>query len=187
MSLDDRTTERDDLVEVSEDLVQSRTQKSAAIAVLDFDGLLQTPLHIYEDVKNGCGGQRWPAGMILAEYLLREHGESMKGCTMYDVCCHPGKWGFAEIRGLQIRTGVRRWTGGVSAEGKSMVMFTAIDWNQYQLSRCPGLPLQTTLDHHRSTSNATPDANEHRFEQTTRLRQTSDTRLGRAVSAGRAP
>jgi hypothetical protein len=58
---------------VSESLVPARDLKTAEVNVVDFDGLLKTPLLLQEDLKEGCGGQLWPAGMVLAKYLLRRH------------------------------------------------------------------------------------------------------------------
>jgi hypothetical protein len=58
---------------VSEDLVAPAVIKSAGISEVDFDGLLSTPLKLLEDLKNGCGGQLWPAGMVLSRYMLRQH------------------------------------------------------------------------------------------------------------------
>lgn len=57
---------------ISEDLVDVRPPKPAGTTDLDFDGLLSTPLRLHEDLKTGCGGQLWPAGMVLTKYLLRE-------------------------------------------------------------------------------------------------------------------
>jgi hypothetical protein len=58
---------------VSEDLVAPAVIKSAGISDVDFDGLLPEPLKLHEDLKNGCGGQLWPAGMVLSKYMLRQH------------------------------------------------------------------------------------------------------------------
>lgn len=57
---------------VGEDFVSIREQKSAGTSEIDFDGMLEPALRLHEDVKEGCGGQLWPAGMVLAKYLLRE-------------------------------------------------------------------------------------------------------------------
>jgi len=57
---------------ISEDLVDVRPSKVASTTELDFDGLLSSPLKLHEDLKTGCGGQLWPAGMVLTKYLLRE-------------------------------------------------------------------------------------------------------------------
>jgi hypothetical protein len=67
---------------VSEDLVVSIPRKSAGITTIDFDGLLSTPLKLHEDLKNGCGGMLWPAGMVLSKYLLRSHKASLAGKEM---------------------------------------------------------------------------------------------------------
>ncbi|KAG8624360.1 hypothetical protein KVT40_007427 [Elsinoe batatas] len=57
---------------ISEDLVKSPDHKTAGVSTNDFDGLLKTPLLLHEDLKEGCGGQLWPAGMVLSKYLLRQ-------------------------------------------------------------------------------------------------------------------
>ncbi|KAF4553323.1 Lysine methyltransferase-like protein 2 [Elsinoe fawcettii] len=57
---------------ISEDLVKSPDHKPAGISTVDFEGLLKTPLLLHEDLKEGCGGQLWPAGMVLSRYLLRQ-------------------------------------------------------------------------------------------------------------------
>jgi hypothetical protein len=67
---------------ISEDLVASAFRKSAGIATIDFDGLLPIPLKLHEDLKNGCGGMLWPAGMVLSKYLLRNHKHSFVGREM---------------------------------------------------------------------------------------------------------
>jgi hypothetical protein len=47
--------------------------------------VLSPPLKVHEDLKNGCGGQLWPAGMVLGKYMLRKHKDDIAGKTMY-VC-----------------------------------------------------------------------------------------------------
>ena len=68
---------------VSEDLVPSRTPKAAGILTLAFDGLLDPPLRLHEDLKDGNGGQAWPAGMVLAKYLLKHRRREMEGKSMF--------------------------------------------------------------------------------------------------------
>lgn len=70
---------------ISESLVPARELKAAGITSVSFDGLLQEPLLLKEDLKDGCGGQLWPAGMVLAKYMLREHRTDLLGKTM-SVC-----------------------------------------------------------------------------------------------------
>lgn len=71
-----------DVFGVSQDLVPPAPIKPAAISSIDFDGLLSPPLRLSEDLKNGCGGQLWPAGMVLSKYLLRKHKVDLPGKTM---------------------------------------------------------------------------------------------------------
>ncbi|MCJ1255615.1 hypothetical protein MMC24_003432 [Lignoscripta atroalba] len=67
---------------ISEDFVPSRPPKSAGITTLSFNSLLNPPLKLQEDLKEGCGGQMWPAGMVLAKYLLKRKDE-WRGKTMF--------------------------------------------------------------------------------------------------------
>lgn len=69
--------------EVSEFLVPMRDLKAAEQNTVSFDGLLAEPLILREDLKDGCGGQLWPAGMVLAKYLLRRHRSDLSKKTMY--------------------------------------------------------------------------------------------------------
>jgi hypothetical protein len=65
------------------DLVEQPTLKAAGTTSIDFDGLLSPPLKLHEDLTNGCGGQLWPAGMVLAKYMLRAHRNTLRGKTMF--------------------------------------------------------------------------------------------------------
>lgn len=56
--------------------------KSAGTTSIDFDGLLPTPLTLREDLKSGCGGQTWPAGMVLAKHMLRYHSDRLQDARM---------------------------------------------------------------------------------------------------------
>jgi hypothetical protein len=65
---------------LNEDLVELRAPKPAGTTEVDFDGFLTPKLKLHEDLKEGCGGQLWPAGMVLAKYLLRPSQlDSLKG------------------------------------------------------------------------------------------------------------
>jgi len=69
--------------DISEDFVQAPTYKQASTTSVDFDGLLQSrPLKLHEDLTNGNGGQAWPAGFVLARYLLRTKRDELKDCSM---------------------------------------------------------------------------------------------------------
>lgn len=56
--------------------------KAAQTSNFDISGLLSTPLRLHEDLTSGCGGQTWPAGMVLAKHMLRYHREDMKNARM---------------------------------------------------------------------------------------------------------
>ncbi|KAK3670483.1 Protein-lysine N-methyltransferase efm6 [Recurvomyces mirabilis] len=67
---------------ISEDFVQSPTHRQAGTNKVDFDGLLQEkPLQLHEDLAKGNGGQAWPAGHVLAKYLLRMKRDELKKCN----------------------------------------------------------------------------------------------------------
>lgn len=76
-------SESDDGLTVGEDFVQSPTHQQASTSTVDFDGLLKTPLVLHQDLKKGNGGQIWPAGMILAKYLLRMKREELQKASMF--------------------------------------------------------------------------------------------------------
>ncbi|KAI9652651.1 MAG: Aminolevulinate dehydratase [Alyxoria varia] len=65
-------SEQDENFTVSNDLIDLPGYKPPGTTTLTFDGLLKPPLKLREDLTEGCGGQLWPAGMVLAKYLLRE-------------------------------------------------------------------------------------------------------------------
>lgn len=70
-------------INISEDFVPPAEKKSAGISEVDFDGLLSPPLKLHEDLKDGCGGMLWPAGMVLGKYMLRVKKEECVGKDMY--------------------------------------------------------------------------------------------------------
>jgi len=75
--------DEDQLLAISEDLVPSPTHKPASTTTIDFDGLLTPPLKLQEDLTEGCGGQLWPASMVLSKHILRQRRDSLKGKTMF--------------------------------------------------------------------------------------------------------
>jgi len=77
-----------DLLTFGKELIAQPTLKPAGITSIDFDGLLAPPLQLQEDLSNGCGGQLWPAGMVLSKYMLRMHEETVKGKTMFVQWAH---------------------------------------------------------------------------------------------------
>jgi hypothetical protein len=68
--------------DASESLVPAQTLQTAGVSTVSFDGLLDEPLLLREDLKEGCGGRLWPAGMLLAKYLLRHHRSNLADKSM---------------------------------------------------------------------------------------------------------
>lgn len=56
--------------------------KAAGDTAVDFSGLLDEPVKLHEDLKSGCGGQLWPAGMVLAKHMLRYHRDELQHARM---------------------------------------------------------------------------------------------------------
>jgi protein N-lysine methyltransferase METTL21A len=71
-----------DPLAVGVDLAPLPEYKAAATAGFNFDGLLAKPLRLHEDLTSGCGGQTWPAGMVLAKHMLRYHQKGLRGSRM---------------------------------------------------------------------------------------------------------
>ena len=64
---------QNDVFAIDDTFVPPASHKVAGITELTFDGLLDSPLLIHEDLKDGCGGQLWPAGVVLSRYMLLHH------------------------------------------------------------------------------------------------------------------
>lgn len=69
-------------IDISEDLVPQPSAKASDLVSLPFAGLLNPPL-LLQTNQTECGGQLWPAGMVLAEYLIREKKDTLRGKTMF--------------------------------------------------------------------------------------------------------
>ena len=69
---------------VSEELVPSAPQRTSEVVTLDFGGLLNPPLRLQTN-ETQCGGQLWPGGMVLAEYLLKKTIDDLAGKMMFVV------------------------------------------------------------------------------------------------------
>lgn len=72
-----------DVLTFGKELIQQPALKPAGVVSIDFGRLLHPPLRLHEDLTEGCGGQLWPAGMVLAKYMLRMHKETIRGKTMF--------------------------------------------------------------------------------------------------------
>ncbi|KAK7737883.1 Protein-lysine N-methyltransferase efm6 [Cytospora paraplurivora] len=77
--------------------------KAAGDTALDFGGLLPVPLKVHEDLKSGCGGQTWPAGMVLARHMLRYHRDDLQDARMLEIGAGGGLVGLAVARGCNVK------------------------------------------------------------------------------------
>ncbi|GAM87311.1 hypothetical protein ANO11243_053330 [Dothideomycetidae sp. 11243] len=95
----------DNTFHVSEDLVQSPQHKAAGSSdVLALNHLLppHTPLRLHQDLKEGCGGQLWPAGEILARYLLTRQSDAFQNCSILELGAGGGLVGLAVALGCKL-------------------------------------------------------------------------------------
>ncbi|GJN68011.1 Nicotinamide N-methyltransferase [Purpureocillium lilacinum] len=84
-----------DPVAVSEDLTPLPSLKQAGDSDIDFDGQLDRPLKVREDVRSGCGGQTWPAGLVLGKHMLRYHREELQDARILELGAGGGLVGLA--------------------------------------------------------------------------------------------
>ncbi|KAJ2902090.1 uncharacterized protein MKZ38_001063 [Zalerion maritima] len=80
---------------ISEQLTPLPRYQAARTTNVDFDGLLPAPIKLHEDLKSGCGGQIWQAGMVLAKHMLRYEMESLRGARILELGAGGGLVGLA--------------------------------------------------------------------------------------------
>ncbi|KAL2109911.1 hypothetical protein VUR80DRAFT_1842 [Thermomyces stellatus] len=86
-------------LDISQDLAPLPAYKEAGTTKIDLDGLLEPPLGLREDLSSGCGGQTWPAGMVLAKHMLRYHREDLAKERILELGAGGGLVGLAVARG----------------------------------------------------------------------------------------
>ncbi|KAH0290082.1 S-adenosyl-L-methionine-dependent methyltransferase, partial [Aureobasidium sp. EXF-3399] len=94
--------ESNGVFDIDEELVPVRELKQAGVMEVTFDGLLSTPLRLEEDLKKGCGGMLWPAGMVMAKYLIRQDKELFKDKTIVELGAGGGLVGLAVALGFHL-------------------------------------------------------------------------------------
>ena len=92
-----------DVFTLSDTIVPAREHKQAGTTSVDFDGLLSKPLILHEDLKEGCGGQLWPAGMALSRYMLSYHKADMNDKYILEIGAGGGLVGLAVALGCSLR------------------------------------------------------------------------------------
>ncbi|KAK1979610.1 putative methyltransferase-domain-containing protein [Colletotrichum cereale] len=88
---------------IGEDLTPLPAYKAAQTSSYDICGLLSTPLKLHEDLTSGCGGQTWPAGMVLTKHMLRYHREALKGAKILELGAGGGLVGLAVALGCELQ------------------------------------------------------------------------------------
>ena len=86
-----------------------RPPKPAATTSLTFDSLLPTPLLLHEDLQEGCGGQLWPAGMVLSKYMLTYQKGSLRGKSIIEIGAGGGLVGLTVALGCEIDVDRKIW------------------------------------------------------------------------------
>lgn len=97
-----------DVFAISAALVPERENKRPSTSSLSFDDLLPPSKHLllHEDLQEGCGGQLWPAGMVLSKYMLRQHGSgSLRGKSIVEIGAGGGLVGLAVALGCEMDEG----------------------------------------------------------------------------------
>ncbi|KAF9883591.1 hypothetical protein FE257_003144 [Aspergillus nanangensis] len=92
----------DEAFNINESLVPLRDLKSVTHSEVSFDGLLESPLLLKEDLKEGCGGQLWPAGMVLGKYLLQQHRFDLNNKSIVELGAGGGLVGLAIAHGCNV-------------------------------------------------------------------------------------
>ncbi|KAH7419925.1 putative methyltransferase-domain-containing protein [Cadophora sp. MPI-SDFR-AT-0126] len=85
-----------------EELTAVPAYKAASTTSVNFSNLLDRPLRLHEDLKSGCGGQLWPAGMVLAQHMLRYHRDSLQGARILELGSGGGLVGLGVAIGCRL-------------------------------------------------------------------------------------
>ncbi|KAJ5715016.1 uncharacterized protein N7483_012197 [Penicillium malachiteum] len=142
--------DQDGSFNVSTSLAPPRNNKIAGTTTIDFDGCLSEPLLLKEDLKNGCGGQLWPAGMVLAKYLLTRHQSDLSDKSIVELGAGGGLVGLAVARGCKINLPLHitdqlpmfsLMNDNIELNGfKSTVMASILNWGEPLPGNIPSKP-----------------------------------------------
>ncbi|CZS92310.1 hypothetical protein WAI453_000193 [Rhynchosporium graminicola] len=91
-----------DPLSFGEDLTAVPAYKAASTTSVTFSKLLEPPLLLHEDLKSGCGGQLWPAGMVLSQQMLRYHKNSLKDARILELGAGGGLVGLGVALGCEL-------------------------------------------------------------------------------------
>ncbi|XWX01916.1 hypothetical protein V2A60_009948 [Cordyceps javanica] len=93
-----------DVIHISEDLTPLPELKPAGNTDITFDGQLSRPLRLREDLRTGCGGQTWPAGMVLGKHMLRYHRHELQDARILELGAGGGLVGLAVALGCGVES-----------------------------------------------------------------------------------
>lgn len=101
------TSPENDIFSLSTEIVPVRDNKQAATTSITFDHLLppSTPLVLHEDLQQGCGGQLWPAGMVLSKYILQKQSTCLRAKKVAEIGAGGGLVGLAVALGCEMDAG----------------------------------------------------------------------------------
>ena len=100
------SSSENDIFSFPDTLIPERDNKQAGTTSVSFDGLLAPPLLLHEDLKGGCGGQLWPAGMVLSKYLFQYQKASLNSSNIMEIGAGGGLVGLAVARVCDLHTPV---------------------------------------------------------------------------------
>ncbi|KAI0842486.1 putative methyltransferase-domain-containing protein [Hypoxylon sp. FL0890] len=87
---------------IGEDFAPLPAYKAAGTTEIGFEGLLAEPLRLHEDLASGCGGQTWPAGMVLAKHMLRYRRDGVREARILELGAGGGLVGLAVAKGCAV-------------------------------------------------------------------------------------
>jgi len=88
---------------IGTDLSPLPAYRAPTTSEVSFSDLLSPPLRLHEDLKSGCGGQLWPAGMVLATHILRYHRHDLDDAPILELGAGGGLVGLAVALGCRIK------------------------------------------------------------------------------------
>ncbi|OAA51387.1 hypothetical protein BBO_01334 [Beauveria brongniartii RCEF 3172] len=91
-------------IHISEDFTPLPELKPAGNTDITFDGQLARPLRLREDLRTGCGGQTWPAGMVLGKHMLRYHRHELQHARILELGAGGGLVGLAVALGCGVES-----------------------------------------------------------------------------------
>lgn len=87
-----------------QDLAPLPEYRAASTSSVDLGGLLPTPITLHEDLKTGCGGMIWDAGVVLAKHMVRYQLDALRDARILELGAGGGLVGLAVAAARTQRT-----------------------------------------------------------------------------------